>query len=123
MAKLKKDVKINDDAFDTAIEALKNLWHSADDLRGEFEQLFKDFAEALQCETGEELTVAGQDVILEPIDNLKIVIQQVYNTLQIVINKPLTTCDGQKINVTDDGDGYYKRIFDDFNTLVEGITT
>ncbi|WP_024856247.1 hypothetical protein [Ruminococcus albus] len=123
MAKLKKDVKINDDAFDTAISDLQKLWHSADDLKGEFEQLFKDFAEALQCETGDELTVASQDVILEPIDNLKIVIQQVYNTLQIVINEPLTTCDGQPITVSDDGDGYYKKIFDDFNTLVEGITT
>jgi hypothetical protein len=106
MAKLKKDVKIDEAAFDTALKDLNSLIVSINTLKGDFNKLFRDLSKALQCETGDELEKAGHDVVIEPIENLRLVIVQVRDTLKIV-----------------KGEGYYKSIFNEFNALVDGITS
>ena len=105
MARLKKNVKIDDQAFETAVKDLSTLYDDVENLKTEFNKLFKDLSDALQCEAGDELKKAGNDVVIKPLDNFKLVINQVKETLDLV-----------------KGTGYYKSIFNEFNALKDDIT-
>ncbi len=105
MARLKKDVTINDEAFDKAEDELNKLITRADQLKTDFKDLYDGFANALLCETGDELKITGEEVVLKPIENLSLVLKQVHDTLELI-----------------KGGGYYKDIFDDFENLQKGIT-
>ena len=105
MARLKKDVKINDEAFDKAEEELKKLVGRAETLKNDLASLFEGLMTALQCETGDELELAEQEVVLKPIENLQLVLNQIHDTLELV-----------------KGEGYYKNIFSDFEELQKGFT-
>lgn len=104
MARLKKDVKINDEAFDNAEQKLSELMGRADTLKENMQTLYDGFANALKSETGIELRMTGQDVVIKPIENLGLVLKQVHDTLDLI-----------------KGDGYYHEIFKDFEALQTGI--
>ena len=97
---LSKDVKLNEEAFRTASEEMEKLKERNETLRTNLSELYKGLSEALQSESGDELDLAVQDVILEPIDNLGLVINQISDTLNTII-----------------GTGYYKDIFIGFQEL------
>lgn len=104
MASLSKDVSLDEEAFHKAAADMKALRQRTSDLRNELKQLYDDFAGALQSEAGEELNIAAESVLLEPIDNLALVINQMAETLDILIQT-----------------GYYQDIFSEFRELKDHL--
>ncbi|WP_295156528.1 hypothetical protein [uncultured Ruminococcus sp.] len=104
MARLSKDVVLKDTAFETASTKLEALVTRSQTLYTDFSKLYKDLLTALDCESGKELELAGEDVVLKPIENLELVITQIYTTLTTI-----------------KGDGFYHEIFKDFEELQKGL--
>lgn len=104
MARLKKDVKIDEAKFKKAATDMEKLKTRTSILRTELKDLYSGLSQALQSEAGDELELAAEDVLLEPIDNLALVINQMSDTLNTVI-----------------GTGYYNDIFRGFEELQKNI--
>lgn len=104
MARLNKDVRLNEEAFRTASGEMKNLKARTEKLRSELEKVYGGLSEALKSEAGDEFKTASDNVVLEPIDNLQLVINQMSDTLNTII-----------------GTGYYKDIFIDFENLNKNL--
>lgn len=100
MAKLSKDVRLDEQKFLTAAQEMRDLKVRASTLRDNLQALYQGLADALQSESGKELELAAEDVVLEPIDNLMLVINQMSDTLDTII-----------------GTGYYNDIFRGFEDL------
>lgn len=104
MARLYKDVRLNEEVFRTAAEEMQKLKERAGKLRSELEKVYNGLSGALQSEAGDEFKIASNNVVLEPIDNLQLVINQMSDTLNTII-----------------GTGYYKDIFIDFENLNKNL--
>ena len=104
MARLSKDVTLDEDKFRTAASEMEKLQTRTNNLRTELKDLYKGLSEALQSESGDELELAADDVLLEPIDNLALVIKQMSDTLNTII-----------------GNGYYNDIFRGFDDLKNNL--
>ncbi|MBQ9541251.1 MAG: hypothetical protein IJJ76_09955 [Ruminococcus sp.] len=104
MARLKSDVTIDDEYFEKAKDAMDKLVTRTGDLKKELSELYKNLITALDSETGDELELAADDVVLKPIENLELVLIQVRDTLELVM-----------------GGGYYHDIFDDFEKLQNSL--
>lgn len=100
MAWLSKDVVLNEEAFRTASEEMEKLKIRTVNLKIKLDKLYRGMANALQSEAGDELQLTANSVILEPIENLSLVINQMSKTLDTII-----------------GTGYYKDIFVGFREL------
>ena len=100
MGGLIKDVKLVDKAFNDAEEDLTTLLNDTTALKEELSKLYQGMLDALQCECGEELRNAEEEVILKPIANLELVIKQIRDTIRTV-----------------KGGDYYSAIFTEFEEL------
>ena len=104
MAKLKQDVRIDESKFKTAASEMEKLKTRTNTLRTDLQRLYDGLSQALQSEAGDELELAAKDVLLEPIDNLALVIKQMSDTLNTIISS-----------------GYYNDIFRGFDDLMKNL--
>lgn len=78
-------VYLNDQAFKTAANDMRNLKLRNESLRVKLQGMYKDLTTALDTPAGHALELTGQDVLLEPIDNMSKVIGLASNILNTII--------------------------------------
>ena len=93
---LDQDIKLNSDAFSDAAEGMAGLKTRAEALKEKLQQMYSDITTALDT--------PAEDVLIQPIDDLILVIDQMSRTLDDIISTP-----------------YYQRVFDKYDELVESI--
>lgn len=101
---LSQDVILDDSAFSTASEDMKDLAVRTENLKSRLTQMYKDLTTALDTPAGRQLELTAQDVLIKPIEDLLLVIQHTSDTLKEII-----------------GTGYYKNIFIRYEELNQSI--
>lgn len=104
MAWLSKDVKVNEEALQKAAEDMRALKVSTEELYEKLSTLYDGMEQALQTDAGKEMKLSAKDVILEPVTNLSLVINQMSETLDLI-----------------NSNGYYKDIFSAFEELRKNL--
>ena len=102
MAFLIHDIVLDDTAFQTASDDMKELKQKAEDLKSMLERMYNDVTSALDTSAGDEIQFTAKNVLLQPVEDMSVVIQQISDTLNTII-----------------GTGYYKDIFVKFEELNE----
>ena len=102
MAFLFHDIVLDDSAFETASNDMAALKQEAADLKTMLEKMYDDVTTALDTSAGDEIQFTAKNVLLQPIEDMSIVIQHISDTLNTII-----------------GTGYYKDIFVKFEELNE----
>lgn len=101
---LEQDITLNSEAFKTAATDMSTLKTRADTLKTTLEQMYKDLTTALDTPAGKEIEITAKDVLIKPIDDLIIVIDQMSKTLNEIIKTP-----------------YYQGVFDKYEQLMQNI--
>lgn len=101
---LEKDISLNDNAFYTASESMENLKKRAEALKDKLVKMYSDLTTALDTPAGKEIEVTAGNMLIEPIENLLLVIEHISETLDEII-----------------GTGYYKDVFIKFEQLNQSI--
>jgi len=104
MASLSQDILLDDNALADASAAMNALATRTQNLKDTLSQLYDDMESALQTPAGEALDLTAKDVIIKPIDDLKLIIDHISSTLDTI-----------------KGGGYYKDVFDKFSELNQNI--
>ncbi len=102
MAFLFHDIVLDDSAFETASNDMAALKQEAADLKTMLEKMYDDVTTALDTSAGDEIQFTAKNVLLQPIEDMSVVIQHISDTLNTII-----------------GTGYYKDIFVRFEELNE----
>ena len=102
MAFLIHDIVLDDTAFQTASDDMKELKRKAEDLKSMLERMYNDVTSALDTSAGDEIQFTAKNVLLQPVEDMSVVIQHISDTLNTII-----------------GTGYYKDIFVKFEELNE----
>ncbi len=100
MAFLLHDIVLDENAFSTASQDMATLKRDAANLKTKLEKMYEDVSNALDTTAGKEIQVSSKDVLLQPIEDMSIVIQHISDTLNTII-----------------GSGYYKDIFVQYEEL------
>lgn len=100
MAFLFHDIVLDDTAFTTASQEMVVLKQDAANLKAKLEKMYENVSSALDTTAGDEIQVTAKDVLLQPIEDMSVVIQHISNTLNTII-----------------GSGYYKDIFVQYEEL------
>lgn len=101
---LSHDIVLDSEAFHTASADMKELKIRTENLREKLDTLYQELATALNTPAGKELDLTAEKVLLQPIDDMLLVIDHISATLEEII-----------------GTGYYKDIFIKFEELNESI--
>ncbi len=101
---LSRDIKLNEEAFNTASEALITLKTRTEALKETLESMYLDLTTALVTPAGNEVKKTAKSVLIDPIDKLLLVIGHISDTLTKII-----------------GTEYYKDVFSKFEELNESI--
>ncbi len=101
---LSRDITIDDAAFKVAAQGMKDLKKRAEDLKTKLEQMYDDLSTALDTPAGKAIELKAKDVLIEPIENLRLVIEHISSTLTEIM-----------------GSGYYKDVFVKFEELNNSI--
>ena len=101
---LDQDIKLNSDAFSDAAEGMAGLKTRAEALKEKLQQMYSDITTALDTPAGHEIEITAEDVLIQPIDDLILVIDQMSRTLDEIISTQ-----------------YYQSVFDKYDELVESI--
>ena len=99
MAFLFHDIVLDDTAFTTASQEMAVLKQDAANLKTKLEKMYENVSTALDTTAG-EIQVTAKDVLLQPIEDMSVVIQHISETLNTII-----------------GSGYYKDIFVQYEEL------
>lgn len=102
MAFLIHDIVLDDTAFQTASDDMVALKQKAADLKTMLKKMYDDVTSALDTSAGDEIQFTAKNVLLQPVEDMSIVIQHISDTLNTII-----------------GTGYYKDIFVKFEELNE----
>ena len=100
MAKMEKDLQLNDENFMKASTDMNNLKTRTQTFKKDLENLYNALQQSLNCLTGKEVELQAKNVLLKPVDNMELVVGHISSTLQLVI-----------------GGNYYKDVFDGFDEL------
>lgn len=100
MAFLFHDIVLDDTAFTSASQEMAVLKQDAANLKSKLEKMYENVSTALDTTAGEEIQVTAKDVLLQPIEDMSVVIQHISETLNTII-----------------GSGYYKDIFVQYEEL------
>ncbi len=100
MAFLVHDIVLDESAFSTASQDMATLKQDAANLKEKLEKMYEDVSGALDTTAGDEIKVTAKDVLLQPIEDMSVVIQHISETLNTII-----------------GSGYYKDIFVKYEEL------
>lgn len=101
---LSHDIVLDSEAFHNASADMKELKIRTENLRGKLDTLYQELATALNTPAGKELDLTAEKVLLQPIDDMLLVIDHISATLEEII-----------------GTGYYKDVFIKFEELNDGI--
>ena len=101
---LEQDITLCSEAFRTAANEMSALKTRAETLKTTLEQMYKDLTTALDTPAGKEIEIEAKDVLIKPIDDLILVIDQMSKTLD-------------DINDTK----YYKGVSDKYAKLMQNI--
>ncbi len=101
---LGQDITLNSDAFNTASTEMAALKTRAETLKTKLEKMYTDLTTALDTPAGKEIEVTAKDVLIKPINDLILVIDQMSKTLTEIIQTP-----------------YYQGVFDKYEQLMQGI--
>ena len=98
-------VKLVDGDFTNAASRMEALKTRNDNLKTKLENMFNDLMDALDTPAGHSLNITGRDVLLQPIEDMGLVIKHMSETLNTIIGKNGVS------NV------YYDKIFDEYNDI------
>lgn len=104
MKRLKKDIVLNDTAFNTASSDMEALRERTEQLKEKMEQMYEDLKNALDTPAGEAVELTSRKVLIKPISDLLLVVGHISSTLTEII-----------------GTGYYKDVFVKFEDLNKSI--
>ncbi len=100
MAWMTKDIKINEEKFETAAKDMRTLKRRTENLKKKLEGMYNDLSKAINTEAGSELKLEAKSVLLEPVEDMAKVVGHISETLDTII-----------------GSGYYKDVFTGFEDL------
>lgn len=101
---LSYDILLDDNAFNTASEAMAALKTRTEVLKTKLEDMYKDLTTALDTPAGKQVELTAKEVLIEPIDKLLLVIEHISATLTEII-----------------GTGHYMDVFIKFEQLNQNI--
>lgn len=101
---LEQDIALNSEAFKTAATEMAALKTKAETLKSMLEKMYKDLTTALDTPAGKEIEIEAKDVLIKPIDDLILVIDQMSKTLNDIKDTP-----------------YYQGVFDKYEQLMQNI--
>ncbi len=101
---LDQDIKLDSEAFNTAAADMAALKTRAETLKEKLQKMYTDITTALDTPAGHEIEITAEDVLIQPIDDLILVIDQMSRTLDEIISTQ-----------------YYQSVFDKYDELVESI--
>lgn len=101
---LSQDIILDDSAFSTASQDMKDLAERTERLKSKLTQMYNDLTKALDTPAGRQLELTAKDVLIKPIEDLLLVIRHTSDTLTEII-----------------GTGYYKSIFIKYEELNQSI--
>lgn len=101
---LLRDIILDSEAFDTASADMKALQTRTENLRNKLQSMYQELATALDTPAGKQLELTAEKVLLQPIDNLQLVLNHVSSTLTEII-----------------GTGHYRDVFIEFEEFNESI--
>lgn len=101
---LSQDIVLDDSAFSTASQDMKDLAERTERLKSKLTQMYNDLTKALDTPAGRQLELTAKDVLIKPIEDLLLVIRHTSDTLTEII-----------------GTGYYKSIFIKYEELNQSI--
>jgi hypothetical protein len=102
--RLQHDIVLDDTAFNVASTEMSALKTRAEVLKLKLETMYKELTTALNTPAGLQVENTAEKVLIKPIEDLLLVIEQISGTLSEVI-----------------GTGYYKDIFIKFEQLNQNI--
>lgn len=105
MTSLQQDILLDDTAFASASADMKDLAARTEQLKEKMEKMYDDLSSALQTPAGEALELTAKNILIQPIDNLKLVVDHISATLEEI-----------------KGSGYYKDVFIKYEDLNKNIT-
>lgn len=98
------DILLDDNAFNTAAEAMTALKTRTEALKAKLEKMYQDLTTALDTPAGKQVELTAKEVLVEPIEKLLLVIEHISATLTEIM-----------------GTGYYKDVFIKFEQLNQNI--
>lgn len=98
------DILLDDSAFNTASAEMKQLKTDTENLKTKMQKMYEDLQNAMDTPSGDAVELVSSKVLLEPIDNLLLVVDHISSTLTQII-----------------GTGYYKDVFVKFEELNSSI--
>ena len=101
---LSQDIVLDDSAFSTASQDMKDLAERIERLKSKLTQMYNDLTKALDTPAGRQLELTAKDVLIKPIEDLLLVIRHTSDTLTEII-----------------GTGYYKSVFIKYEELNQSI--
>ena len=101
---LSQDIVLDDSAFSTASQDMKDLAERTERLKSKLTQMYNDLTKALDTPAGRQLELTAKDVLIKPIEDLLLVIRHTSDTLTEIIGK-----------------GYYKSVFIKYEELTQRI--
>ena len=101
---LPHDILLDDTAFSTASSEMAALKTRTQALKKKLEEMYKDLTTALDTPAGRKVETTADKVLLQPIEDLSLVIQHVSSTLTEII-----------------GTGHYKDVFIKFEQLNQSV--
>ncbi|MDD6824800.1 MAG: hypothetical protein PUE12_01560 [Oscillospiraceae bacterium] len=104
MFALQQEIYLDDSALQTASEEMNELSQRTANLKTAIEELYEDLTTALQTPCGEAFKTISKDVLVKPIDDLKLIVDHISQTLETI-----------------KGQGYYKDVFDEYENLNNSI--
>lgn len=102
--RLPHDIILDDAAFKTASSEMKALKTRTETLKKKLETMYKELITALNTPAGKQVEVTAKKVLIQPIEDLLLVIEHISETLTEII-----------------GTGYYKDVFIKFEELNKSI--
>ena len=101
---LSQDIILDDSAFSTASQDMKDLAERTERLKSKLTQMYNDLTKALDTPAGRQLELTAKDVLIKPIEDLLLVIRHTSDTLAEII-----------------GTVYYKSVFIKYEELYQSI--
>lgn len=101
---LTQDIIIDDSAFETASQSMDTLKNRTEELKTMLGEMYDNLSTALDTPAGKAIELKAKDVLIEPIENLRLVIDHISSTLTII-----------------KGSGHYKDVFVKFEELSNSI--
>lgn len=97
---LSQNIILSQEGFRNASSELLDLKQQTENLRSRLEGLYDDMAGAMQTPVGDAIETVSKSVLLEPIDNMLLIINHMSETLEGIL-----------------GAEYYDSVFTGYETL------